>query len=34
MSWYKYIGTKGDTQCMNSYGASAPAELLFKHYSE
>jgi transketolase len=32
MSWYKYIGTKGDTQCMMSYGASAPADQLFKHF--
>jgi len=32
MSWYKYVGMQGDMQCMNSYGASAPAEQLYKHF--
>ena len=32
MSWYKYVGTKGDFQCMLSYGASAPFEQLYKHF--
>ena len=32
MSWYKYVGPKGDLQCMSSYGASAPAETLYNHF--
>ena len=32
MSWYKYVGTQGVTQCMQSYGASAPFEELYKHF--
>ncbi len=32
MPWYKYIGRTGATQCMESFGASAPAELLFKKF--
>jgi len=32
MSWYKYVGSKGDLQCMNSFGASAPADQLYKHF--
>ena len=32
MSWYKYIGTQGATQCMESFGASAPFEQLYKHF--
>jgi len=32
MSWYKYVGPQGDLQCMSSYGASAPAETLYKHF--
>jgi transketolase len=32
MSWYKYVGTKGAFQCMESYGASAPFEQLYKHF--
>jgi transketolase len=31
--WYKYIGLDGDIVCMNSFGASAPAEVLFKKYN-
>ncbi|MDO5351734.1 MAG: transketolase [Succinatimonas sp.] len=30
--WYKYIGLKGKTVCIDHYGASAPASLLFKRY--
>ncbi|HYF51236.1 MAG TPA: transketolase [Planctomycetota bacterium] len=32
MSWYKYIGSNGATQCMESYGASGPYEQLYKHF--
>ncbi|HEY3322418.1 MAG TPA: transketolase [Planctomycetota bacterium] len=32
MSWYKYVGLKGDVQCMQSWGASGPFELLYKHF--
>ena len=31
-SWYKYVGMDGEIIAMNSFGASAPADLLFKHY--
>ncbi len=30
--WYKYIGLEGKTVCIDHYGASAPAGLLFKRY--
>ena len=30
--WQKYTGLDGKVICMNGYGASAPAGLLFKHY--
>ena len=30
--WQKYTGLDGKVVCMNGYGASAPAGLLFKHY--
>jgi len=32
MSWYKYVGSKGDFQCMLSFGGSAPFEQLYKHF--
>lgn len=32
MSWYKYVGLQGALQCMESYGASAPAEELYKKF--
>jgi transketolase len=32
MPWYKYVGSQGELQCMFSYGASAPAGELFKHF--
>lgn len=32
MPWYKYVGNQGQLQCMFSYGASAPAPELFKHF--
>jgi transketolase len=32
MSWYKYVGTQGALVCMESYGASAPAEALYKRF--
>ena len=32
MPWYRFIGTDGATQCMESYGASAPYELLYKKF--
>ena len=28
-SWYKYVGLDGATVCMDTFGASAPAEELF-----
>ena len=31
-SWYKYIGFEGETVCMTSFGASAPAGKLFPHF--
>lgn len=31
-SWYKYAGEKGETVCMTSFGASAPANVLFPHF--
>lgn len=30
--WQKYVGLDGDTLCMEGFGASAPAELLFKKF--
>ncbi len=30
--WHKYVGLKGDVLCIDSFGASAPAEQLFKHF--
>ncbi|MBQ7104158.1 MAG: transketolase, partial [Anaerotignum sp.] len=30
--WYKYIGLDGDIICMDGFGASAPAGLLFKDF--
>lgn len=32
MSWMKYVGLDGATVCMDSFGASAPAEVLFPHF--
>ncbi len=31
-SWYKYVGDCGETVCMTSFGASAPAGTLFNHF--
>ena len=31
-SWYKYAGDCGETVCMETFGASAPAGVLFKHF--
>lgn len=31
-SWYKYIGLDGDTVCIDHFGASAPANVLFKEF--
>ncbi len=31
-SWYKYVGDCGETVCMTSFGASAPAGVLFPHF--
>lgn len=30
--WHKYVGLKGEVVTIDSFGASAPADLLFKHY--
>ncbi|MBE2279548.1 MAG: transketolase [Ignavibacteriaceae bacterium] len=32
LSWYKYIGSKGRTVCLDRFGASAPAGELFKKF--
>ena len=31
-SWYKYVGEKGELVCMEGFGASAPAGVLFPHF--
>ncbi len=31
-SWYKYVGDCGELVCMTSFGASAPAGILFPHF--
>jgi transketolase len=31
-SWYKYAGDKGEMVCMTSFGASAPAGVLFPYF--
>ena len=31
-SWYKYAGDNGEMVCMTSFGASAPAGVLFPHF--
>jgi transketolase len=30
--WWKYVGLQGEVICMNSFGESAPAPELFKHF--
>jgi transketolase len=30
--WWRYVGGKGAVICMTSFGASAPAKLLFEHF--
>ena len=30
--WHKYVGIDGTCVCIDTFGASAPAKLLFKHY--
>ena len=32
MGWSKYVGDKGDTLCVDKFGASAPAEDVFRDY--
>ena len=32
MPWYKYVGMDGALQCMESFGASAPFEALYKKF--
>ena len=32
MPWFKYVGIDGDVVGMTSFGASAPASVLFKHF--
>ncbi len=32
LSWYKYIGTEGKILAMDSFGKSAPAEVVFDHF--
>ena len=31
-SWYKYVGLDGEMVTMDTFGASAPAKLLFEKY--
>ena len=30
--WHKYTGIDGDTICIDTFGASAPAAKLFEHF--
>jgi transketolase len=30
--WWRYLGSGGRAICMNSFGESAPAEILFEHF--
>lgn len=32
MPWYKYVGLDGDVVAMTTFGASAPAKVLFEHF--
>lgn len=32
MPWYKYVGLDGDVVAMDTFGASAPARILFEHF--
>ncbi|MCH5278444.1 MAG: transketolase [Christensenellaceae bacterium] len=32
MSWYKYVGLDGRIVSMNGFGASAPGDVLFRHF--
>ncbi|MDD4542138.1 MAG: transketolase C-terminal domain-containing protein, partial [Eubacteriales bacterium] len=32
MSWYKFVGLDGDVVCLDHYGASAPADVLFEKF--
>lgn len=32
MPWYKYVGLDGDVVAMDTFGASAPAKVLFEHF--
>ena len=32
MPWYKYVGLDGDVVAMDTFGASAPAKVLFDHF--
>jgi len=32
MGWHKYVGDKGDTLCVDRFGASAPADDVFRDY--
>ena len=32
LGWHKYVGSEGVVLCMESFGASAPAEILFKEF--
>ena len=31
-SWYRFVGLDGDTVCLDHFGASAPADVLFKEF--
>jgi transketolase len=32
MGWHRWVGSHGDVIAMESYGASAPAGVLYKHF--
>jgi transketolase len=32
MGWEKYVGNDGRTIGMNSFGTSAPVDVIFKHF--
>jgi transketolase len=32
LGWHKYVGDRGDTLCVDRFGASAPAEDVFRDY--
>ena len=31
-SWYRFVGLDGDTVCLDHFGASAPADIIFREF--